>query len=377
MADPRVDCSRANALIVEIAHINRDIEDTRAEMERLGFGTAKLVRTIKAAYRLATALEALVPGIWSALISHVRCIDGPLATLTVAEMKKLLEVLVAHIEVLHEGAEDEARQRLAKKALDEARAKLAAWDDNQAQAAAIAILVALKKFIRDNAGWVIEALVEAYGADVANAAAKGLLSSPKTWIKLVVQRAVITAVGKKAAGSINPFVGVALTGWELLVEMAGGEQIQDLRDHADRLLVELVLLLVRCGWGWVQHNDPKMGPPGIFFRGETYNNATVSLRAFVRCAQLVDGKPRWSNPCPVRFDTGRPAKPVTLAKTLDRNNRSANGDWDFVARIDTASVNNAPCMQGAKYCYTFIEVTITFPNGKTTKQNVITGVKAF
>ena len=88
--------------------------------------------------------------------------------------------------------------------------------------------------------------------------------------------------------------------------------------------------------------------------GRQYNNATISLRAFVRCAQIVDGTSCWSNPCPVRLDTGRPAKPATLGTSLGRDNRKPNGDWDVVARIDAASVNNAPSVKGAKYCYSFI-----------------------
>ena len=156
-------------------------------------------------------------------------------------------------------------------------------------------------------------MIDTFGDDILVAIATKSLSR-KDFIKSVAKSVVKFALGKAASQVVNPFINVALTGWELLVEIAGGQQVADLQAYVDGLLVQLVLLLARCGYGWVQTNDPKKGPPGFYVpNNEKYNGATVTAKAFVRCAKIVDGKPQWQPPCPVRIDNGRPAGTASIS----------------------------------------------------------------
>ena len=385
MADP-VDCSRVNELIREINQTNLEITETLREMERLGFGTAKTIRLMQKVYAFAVKLDALVPGIWAALYDYVRCRDAKLADLTVAEMKKLLEVLQAHAELLIESldtadpnetpAQKTAREQHLKEARDWLRAvntELANWLDTRGKDATIAALVELKRAVKAAAPYIIDALIDAFGDDILVAIANRFVTR-KALIKKLASSVVKFALGKAASQVVYPFIGVALTGWELLVEFAGGQQISDLRAYVDRLQVELIVLLQKCGYGWVQKGTGFFVP-----NNEKYNGATVTAKAFVRCYKLVDGKLQWAPPCPVRIDNGRPAGMASISVALDRDNRNPrNGRWDITAALlVAATVNNSPCVKDAKHCYTYFEITFTFPDGTKTTQLLIAGAKSF
>jgi hypothetical protein len=386
-----IDCSRVNELIREINQTDLEIADTLREMERLGFGTAKTLRLMRKVYAFAVKLDALVPGIWGALYEFVRCNDAKLAELTVAQMKQLLEVLQAHAELLIESLDTAdpnetpeqktAREQHLKEARDWLRAinaELANWLDTRGKEATIAALVALKRAVKAAAPYIIDALIDTFGDDILVAIANNFVSR-KALIKKLAQSVVKFALGKAASQVANPFIGVALTGWELLVEVAGGQQVADLQAYVDGLLVQLVLLLARCGYGWVQTNDPKKGPPGFFVpNNEKFNGATVTAKAFVRCAKIVDGKPQWQPPCPVRIDNGRPAGTASISVALGRDNRDPRtGRWNITAALVPQTVANAPCLKDAKYCYTYFEITFTFPDGSKTTMLLIVGVKSF
>ena len=386
-----IDCSRVNELIREINQTDLEIANTLREMERLGFGTAKTLRLMRRVYAFAVKLDALVPGIWGALYEFVRCNDAKLAELTVAQMKQLLEVLQAHAELLIEslGTADPnetpeqkaAREQHLKEARDWLQAingELANWLDTRGKEATIAALVALKRAVKAAAPYIVDALIDTFGDDILVAIATKSLSR-KDFIKSVAKSVVKFALGKAASQVVNPFINVALTGWELLVEIAGGQQVADLQAYVDGLLVQLVLLLARCGYGWVQTNDPKKGPPGFYVpNNEKYNGATVTAKAFVRCAKIVDAKPQWQPPCPVRIDDGRPAGTASISVALDRDNRDPRtGRWNITAALVPQTVANAPCLNGAKYCYTYFQITFTFPDGSKTTTLLIVGVKSF
>ena len=383
MAAPEVDCSRINELIREINHTNQEIAATIAEMERLGFGTAKLARIIKATYKFAQLLETLVPGIWHALYDYVRCQDDRLATLTVSELKKLLEVLAAHAELQLESLDDTDMSPENKKLradltewLRRINAELAAWNDTRAKADAIAALKALKAHLQANAPRILTALKEAFADDILEHLANRL-TSRKALIKKITKRVVIFALGSAVAGKVNPFVGIALTGWELLVELSGGAAVGDLRAYLDKLLTELVVLYERCYPGWPFRNDPNKGPPTVYVPGVAkYNGASVTVRPLVRCAQIVDGKPVWGPPCALVFDNGRPAGVAFITLNMTDQNR-VNGRWEIPTKLRAATLQNSPCMKNAKYCYTYIEFSFTFPDGTKSAQALIVGVKTF
>ena len=232
-----IDCSRVNELIREINQTDLEIANTLREMERLGFGTAKTLRLMRRVYAFAVKLDALVPGIWGALYEFVRCNDAKLAELTVAQMKQLLEVLQAHAELLIEslGTADPnetpeqkaAREQHLKEARDWLQAingELANWLDTRGKEATIAALVALKRAVKAAAPYIVDALIDTFGDDILVAIATKSLSR-KDFIKSVAKSVMKFALGKAASQVVNPFINVALTGWELLVEIAGGQQV--------------------------------------------------------------------------------------------------------------------------------------------------------
>ena len=65
-------------------------------------------------------------------------------------------------------------------------------------------------------------------------------------------------------------------------------------------------------------------------------------------------------------------------RALDRDNRDPrSGRWNITAPLVPQTVANAPCLNGAKYCYTYFQITFTFPDGSKTTTLLIVGVKSF
>ena len=274
-----IDCSRVNELIREINQTDLEIANTLREMERLGFGTAKTLRLMRRVYAFAVKLDALVPGIWGALYEFVRCNDAKLAELTVAQMKQLLEVLQAHAELLIESLDTAdpnetpeqkaAREQHLKEARDWLQAingELANWLDTRGKEATIAALVALKRAVK---------------AALHHRCIDRHLRRrhPDRHCHQVPESQGFHQVGCEVGREVRTRQG----------SFAGSQPLHQRRAH-------------RLG---VARRNRR--------RAAGRNGATVTAKAFVRCAKIVDGKPQWQPPCPVRIDNGRPAGTASIS----------------------------------------------------------------
>jgi hypothetical protein len=385
MADAKPDCERINVLITLINDANREVDQILKDMDALGFGTAKTVRFMKRAYTFADFLYQNVPPVvWKVLYKFINCNDQALAELAVNEMKILVQVLQAHAELLLETIDDDALRGDLQKWLDKLSDELKGWADNRTTEDAIAAVKVLKAFVktivRNATPWILEALVDAFGPDVVEAAENWLTKEVvKQTIKQIIYRILVYEIKKKLgkealkllAKTSGRIAGVAMTGWELLVQIAGTDAADDLRTYVDRLLAELVILLEKCGKGWPQ------GKNGLRLVGDKYLDAKITGKPFVRCARNVDGKLQWSAPCALRFDNGRPAGLPSFSGTLTAAKRDEGGGWIIRAPIVEPSVTNAPCVKDAKFCYTFIELTMEYPDGKRHMLALIVGAKTF
>ena len=102
----QVDCSRIRQIIGEISQTQQEMRQILKELDSLGFGTRKTVRTMRASYRLAKALGDLPPIVWEVIAKFVQCNDAALADLAMDELKMLVEVLAAQADVYIESVED-------------------------------------------------------------------------------------------------------------------------------------------------------------------------------------------------------------------------------------------------------------------------------
>src|SRR5688572_16493694 len=252
MADAKPDCERINVLITLINDANREVDQILKDMDALGFGTAKTVRFMKRAYTFADFLYQNVPPVvWKVLYKFINCNDQALAELAVNEMKILVQVLQAHAELLLETIDDDALRGDLQKWLDKLSDELKGWADNRTTEDAIAAVKVLKAFVktivRNATPWILEALVDAFGPDVVEAAENWLTKEVvKQTIKQIIYRILVYEIKKKLgkealkllAKTSGRIAGVAMTGWELLVQIAGTDAADDLRTYVDRLLAE-------------------------------------------------------------------------------------------------------------------------------------------
>ncbi len=384
MADPRVDCKRIPELISQINQTSAELGKLRAEMDELGFGTAKTLRLIVKLYNFIAVLEKVPDTVFLVLYDFVRCNNDRLADLTLDQLKQLVRVLIAHAELQIESIPDEKirtpEQAALLKAFQEWLPELnniAAQFAMVSKDALIALITAAKQLIKKAAPKVLELLIEVFGDELKQAIVTGaikILLNKKTLFRTLAQQVVKAALGKAAAKTATPWINVALTGWELIVEVAGASAATDLREYLDKLLVALVMLMKGCGWKWPQSAaaDPDGNQSsGFYVKGERYKGASVVARPFIRCAKVVDGKPQFAAACPVKFVSG-----ATISVKLTEENRTGER-WEVLAAIDMTSVQNAPCITDAKYCYAYLQLRFTFADGKKTTMNIICGVQTF
>jgi hypothetical protein len=384
MANPIPDCKQIPELLSTINNTSAELGRLRGEMDELGFGTAKTLRLTVTLFNFFKAVLSLPPKALAALVAFISCDDSKLADLAIEELQALVSALVAHAQLqIASIPEEKVRTEAQAEILEAFQTWLPELNNIVAQFGTVAkpklisLIKAAKQTIKTAAPIVLSLLVEEFGDEIAVAAANktlDLIASRRRIIKEIAKRVVIAAIGEAAAEDVNPFIGVALTGWELLVELAGNAQATDLRDYINLLLVKLVTLMQSCGWKWVQNvaADPNGNEfAGFFVRGEKYKGATVVARPFIRCAKLVDGKIQFQDRCPVKFTTGATVR-VKLTNEI-----KVNGRWEIPATIDINSVNAAPCITDAKYCYAYLQLTFRLADGTKTVLNIICGVKVF
>lgn len=385
MAKP--DCTRINQLIVAINNTRAQLKELRQQMDDLGFGTAKTLRLLVKAQKLISLLGKLPVEAWQALWEFVRCNDAGLAQLALDELKMLVQVLDAHAELLLESLpekkDETPEDAQLRKDFERWRTEL-----NQivTQLAGITkprlidLIKAAKQAIKKAAPKVLEVLVTTFADEIKQAIVNKAFDKIKSELIDRITRRVIEYVlqrklTEEAAKQVNKFIGLAMTGWEVLVEFAGASQASDLQEYIDQLLVKLVQLMKDCGWKWPQNAavDPNGNEfRGFIVKGAKYQGANVQARAFVHCARLVNGKPKFGTPCRVKFESGDKVQ-VKLT-----NANQVNGQWMIPAVIDMTSVQDSPCVKNAKYCYAYLELTITLADGKTTVVlNLISGVETF
>jgi hypothetical protein len=378
MGQANVDCTRIKQLTAMIGKTQQDILKTLKEMRDLGFGTAQTIQTMKAALKMAQVLDKLPPVVWTTLYKFVRCNDGALADLAIEELKLLVEVLEAQAELQINDIKDpqlHADMELWFKELKKLLRDFASFATKDDVIAAIkALKQFLKTIVRKGTPWILDFLIEVYGDEILEAADKLIDKQiKKALIKKIVEKIVAQAVGKTLAKKFVPYVGIAMTGWELLVEYAGGQQIADLQTYVDNLLVQLVKLMVDCGFPW-----PAKAGNVLRFDGAIWLDHTVTLRPFVRCAKIVDGKVVWGAPCRVKYTgaNGKPVGEVTVTLTADKQDNKGNFPIAGLG-IDMASVNASTCVAGAKYCYFYDEASFVDNEGKRRTIAFISGAKVF
>jgi hypothetical protein len=384
VADAKPDCQRLRFLASEINYTNQEIDQIIRDMDRLGFGTARAIRLMKQAYQFAAFIyDNTPPIVWKVLYLFVRCDDAALAQLGVDKLKLLVQILQAHAQLQLAAVEDEDLRQDLQKWADRLAETLNGWADNQGKDEAVKVVKALKQFaetiLRKGVPWILKALIEAFGDDVLKMA-EDWLTNPETFqkplikalLKQIVYRTLAYQIGKKAAELLTPNIArIALTGWELLVEISGKGAVEDLRDYVSALLVQAVVLMEQCEPGWPQSGT------GFFVPGNRYLGATVTVRPLVRCAKIIDGKPQWSGPCPLKFLVGNNRTANELTYNLTEQNQKRPGYWEFDVQIDPNSANNSPCVAGAKYCYTYLRMDFKFPGGQRAVYAVWMGVKTF
>jgi hypothetical protein len=384
MANPMPDCSQIPQLLTAINNTSAELSKLRGEMDALGFGTAKTLRLVVRLQKFISVYENLPDEVFLAAFEFVRCNDSVLADLTAEQLQKLVRALVAHAELQIEAIPEEKVRTPEQAALLEAfKEWLPELNNIAAQFATVgkdklvSLIKAAKQTIKTAAPIVLRELVALFSEEIKQAIinkAIAKITDRKTLISKLAEQVVKAALGKAAADKVSPYIGIALTGYELLVELAGNAAATDMRAYVDQLLVKLVDLLQDCKYTWPQPivTDPdgnKIG--GFFLKGEKYKGAKVVARPFIRCAKLVDGKPQFGDPCPVMFTTG-----ATVTAKMTEEIR-ANGRWTVSAIIDMNSVTNSPCLTNAKYCYAYFELKITLADGTKLVMNVICGAKSF
>ena len=377
---------RVPQLLSAINNANAQIPQIRADMAALGFGTAaqlKLVTKMFVFVRVAGDLSPIVLGVTA---DFVKCTDSALAKLDVGQLKGVVRALHAHAELVIAGIPETASDQTdeQKKLLAAFTPWLAALNDIITQfptASADTLMTMLKdakKKVNTGSPVVLTLLVQVFGKELLEAIANGAIADPldrKTLIKKLAEKVLISALGKATAGKVVPYLDSALVGWELLVELAGNSAIKDVQEYVNLLLMMLIMVMKKCGWGWPQNpgKDPDGNQyDGFFVKGEKYKGAMVVASAFIRCGKLVDGKPVFSPRCPVTFTTGKATVEATLTDEI-----RVKGKWTVVAAIDMKSVQSSPCITGANFCYAYLELSFTLADGTKTSINLISGAQTF
>ena len=388
MAPPtKNDCEkRIPQLLSLINNANAEIPKIRADMAALGFGTAAQLKLVTKMFVFVKVVGDLPPLVLGVTADFVKCNDAALAKLDADQLKGLVRALHAHAELVVAGIPETVADQTPEqvKLLAAFTPWLQSLNDIKTQfpmASAdtlMMLLKAAKKKVNTASPVVLKLLMQVFGKLLLEAIANGAIEDPldrKALIKKLAEKVLISALGKKVAEKVVPYLDSALVGWELLVELAGNSAIKDVREYVDQLLMKLILLMMLCKWGWRQ----KQGnvPYGNLYygfavAGEKYKKAAVVARAFIRCGLLVDGKPVFSGRCPVMFTNGMATVEVTLTEEI-----KVGGKWIVMAAIDMKSVQNSPCITGANFCYAYLELSFTLADGTETSTNLITGVQTF
>lgn len=332
------------------------------------FPTVKMIRFIQKMITLLAILRQMPTVAWRALFRLVRCDNGGLVDLTVEQLKQLVEMLKALADLELEAAEEAPAQEALRAWIRELEQTLSRWDDGAERDQAVAAVAALKAFLRDHYPVLLSTLLHYFGDDIREAVADWAKKSIPGRLKKILQKLIakilVRRLGEEGAKKCNPWVGVGLTLAELLGFGYVLITIDDLRELIDETLAELVRRLHQAGMRW-----PGSGHVGF---PSKFAGAQVRVRAFMRCARIVDGKPVWGAPCRVRFAQG-----AQITTTLDPDSKlydAETGLWKLPFNIDQDSVKESECFEGAVLCYLYFEVFITFPDGSTMTYNLLGGV---
>jgi hypothetical protein len=385
MATATPDCTQISKLLSSINNANAELGKIQGQMEDLGFGTVAQLQLITKLYNFISVVGAQSPKVLSAIISFMQGDDKALNNLSVDELKGVVSALMAHAELVIQGIPTGMDQTPQQKALLEAFGTwLQLLKDIVTQYPMtsadklVAMLNDARKNITTRYPVVRAQLLQVFGAELAKAIASGAiedLTDRKTLLKKLAEKVVISALGKAAASKVVPYIDVALTGWELIVQVAGNSAIKDVQSYIDQLTVQLVVLMKKCGWGWPQNQGKdQSGNPyyGFAVRTEKYVGATVVARPYIRCAKLVDGNPVFGDRCPVTFTTGA----ATITTKLTKENW-VNAVWNITAQIDMDALQKTICITNAKYCYAYLQLTTTLADNTITVLNIICGVQTF
>jgi len=338
------------------------------------FPTVRTIALIKKMAELIRILKLIPKDVWKALFRFVKCDDEGLADLTVEKLKQLVELLKAIAELELEAEEDEKRKKELQGWIKELKRTLDSWAETWLQKQALAAVKALKQFLKDHYPEILAALLSYFGDDIKEEFEQWLEKSTprflKKIIKKIIEKILIKKLGKEAAKKFIPFVGIALTLAELIALGYVLRKIDDLRELIDELLAELIRRLAKVWTSWPSQHEY------VWFQGEKYEGAKITIRPFVRCAERVSGNLKWGKEYQVKFSDGSKEKRATLNQNSPYYDKEKK-KWIIPFTIDKASVDAYPCVKTAIMCYIYLEVTITFSTGETMTHHFIVGVKVF
>lgn len=329
---------------------------------------------------LIALLSKIPPRVAIALVQYLRCRDKYLANLAVRELKRLAQILLQHAKLDLELEANQARKQELGAWIKELETRLNAWDDKQTKAAARKILAELKRFLKKNSPWILALLLEYYGDAIlteieklpGKVAKAAVTSALKLILKKVIQRLLVKRLGKELAKRFVPYVGLALSLAEFSAILVLVSKIDDLGEMIDTLLLKLIEKLVDKGWKWPSQSTY------VWFAAEAQKNAKVKLCAWVACARKVSGKVVWDQPkpCKVKF-AGAGGGSHCISAVLNQTVWDPKDKcWKVMYTFDKTSVESSKCYTNKPAplaCYTYIEVIITYANGKTETGHLIAG----
>jgi len=371
-------CSTIPQIFDQLHRVQQQIPQVIKEARELGFGTAETAELIQRTIDYLKVLNRVPKPVWSVLYKFVRCDDKALADLTVAELKVLVEVLYFQA-WLQLSATDNADTDLKNdlmKWTQYLQDILNDWLDARGKDKIIETIAKAKAYvktlIRKGVPWILNFLIKLYGDELLEQVEKGVIdhyTSRKYIFKNLAKEVIGFALNGRAATKAGPLIELAVGGWDLIVELAAGNQIADLQAYADQLLATAVRLMTVCGFPWPTKGD------ALRFRGADWEGVSVTVRPLVRCATMVGGKLVWGTPCPALYLNPDGSKSAERTVKLTDGRVDKKGVYFLLTglKIDPASIARCTPMN-AVLCYFYERATFQ-KNGKKVVRGFVSGAK--